>query len=159
MIESMKRANLWSDDYELDASDPDGYRAAMAHVGKTAGGDELAVKAFELPPGESLCPYHYEYVEEWLLVLDGSVLVRVPQGEHELQRGDLVCFARGAEGGHKVSNSGEQTARVLMFSSAREPSVAVYPDSDKIGVWPGDSADTLMLRRADGHVDYYDGER
>ncbi len=45
-----------------------------------------------------------------------------------------------------------------MFSSAREPSVALYPDSDKIGVWPGNDADTLMLRRADGHVDYYDGE-
>jgi uncharacterized cupin superfamily protein len=155
----MRRANVYDDEYEYDESDPDGYRAAMARVGKTAGGDELAIKAFELPPGESLCPYHYEYVEEWLLVLDGSVVVRVPRGEHELGRGDLVCFPCGAEGAHKVSNRGEQTARVLMFSSAREPSVAVYPDSDKIGVWPGDPADTLMLRRADGHVDYYDGER
>jgi hypothetical protein len=46
-----------------------------------------------------------------------------------------------------------------MFSSAREPSVAVCPDSDKIGVWPGNPDDTVMLRRADSHVDYYDGER
>ena len=28
-----------------------------------------------------------------------------------------------------------------MWSSAREPAVAVYPDSDKIGVWPGNSDD------------------
>ena len=28
-----------------------------------------------------------------------------------------------------------------MFSSAREPSVTVYPDSDKIGVWPGNADD------------------
>ncbi len=42
----------------------------------------------------------------------------------------------------KVSNSGE-AARVMMFSSAREPAVAVYPDSDKIGVWPGDSQDNV----------------
>jgi hypothetical protein len=47
----------------------------------------------------------------------------------------------------------------MMFSSAREPAVAVYPDSDKIGVWPGNPADQVMLRRADGHRDYYDGER
>jgi hypothetical protein len=47
---------------------------------------------------------------------------------------------------------------VLMFSSAQEPQVAVYPDSDKIGVWPGTDDDSLMLRRADGRVDYYDGE-
>ena len=37
--------------------------------------------------------------------------------------------------------------------------VAVYPDSDKIGVWPGNSEDNVMLRRADGAVDYWDGER
>jgi hypothetical protein len=45
-----------------------------------------------------------------------------------------------------------------MFSSAREPSVAVYPDSDKIGVWPGNEADEVMLHRSDGAVDYWDGE-
>ena len=47
----------------------------------------------------------------------------------------------------------------MMWSSAREPSVAVYPDSDKIGVWPGTDGDHVILRRSDGAVDYYDGER
>lgn len=155
----MRRANVFEDEYEYDDTDPPGYRAAMARVGQTAGGEEIAVKAFELPPGESVCPYHYEYVEEWLLVLDGAVLVRMPDGEHRLARGDLVCFAAGAEGAHKVSNRGETPARIVMLSSAREPAVAVYPDSDKIGVWPGEAADNVMLRRADGHVEYYDGER
>ncbi len=46
-----------------------------------------------------------------------------------------------------------------MFSSARVPAVAVYPDSGKIGLWPGNLEDTVMLRRADGDVDYWDGER
>ena len=46
----------------------------------------------------------------------------------------------------------------MMFSSAREPAVAVYPDSDKIGVWPGEATDKVMLRRRDGQVEYYDGE-
>ena len=49
--------------------------------------------------------------------------------------------------------------RSMMFSSAREPAVAVYPDSDKIGVWPGNPEDEVMLRRADGAVGYWDGER
>ncbi len=155
----MRRTNVFDDEYELDESDPPGYRAAMARIGADAGGEELAVKAFELPPGESVCPYHYEYVEEWLLVLDGEVVVRAPDGEHELVRGDVVCFEPGASGAHKVSNRGETAARIVMFSSAREPAVAVYPDSDKIGVWPGDDTDRVMLRRADGRVDYYDGER
>jgi hypothetical protein len=52
----------------------------------------------------------------------------------------------------------DEVARVLMFSSAREPAVAVHPDSGKIGVWPGNSDDELMVRRADGGVPYFDGE-
>jgi hypothetical protein len=57
-----------------------------------------------------------------------------------------------------LTNRAEQPARLIMFSSSREPAVAVYPDSDKIGVWPGDNGDTVMLRRGDGRVPYYDGE-
>jgi uncharacterized cupin superfamily protein len=155
----MRRANVFTDEFEYDETDPEGFRAGVAAVGKTAGGEDLAVKVFELPPGEDLCPYHYEYEEEWLLVLEGEVIVRTPAGEQTAARGDLVRFAPGPDGAHRVSNRGEQTARVLMFSSAREPAVAVYPDSDKIGVWPGNDADKVMLRRADGAVDYYDGER
>ena len=77
----MSRANVFSTEFERDPSDPDGYRSGVAKVGKAAGGQELAVKLFEVPPGQSLCPYHYEYVEEWLLVLDGGVVVRTPDGE------------------------------------------------------------------------------
>lgn len=44
---------------------------------------------YDLAPGQSSCPYHYEYEEEWLLVLDGTVVVRAPDGEHSLERGNL----------------------------------------------------------------------
>jgi uncharacterized cupin superfamily protein len=152
------RANVFSAEFEYDPEDPEGYRAGMASVGKAAGAEELAIKLFEVPPGESLCPYHYEYVEEWLLVLDGSVSVRTPEGEEPAERGELVRFATGPDGAHKLTNRAEQPARLLMFSSSREPAVAVYPDGDKIGVWVPGGADNAMLRRADGNVDYYDGE-
>ncbi|HWF25892.1 MAG TPA: cupin domain-containing protein [Solirubrobacteraceae bacterium] len=154
----MSRANVFDAEFEFDGDDPEGYRAGVARVGQAAGGKELAVKLFELPVGEALCPYHYEYVEEWLLVLDGAVVVRVPDGEEHLKRGELMSFAAGPAGAHKVINGGERTARVLMFSSSHEPAVAVYPDSDKIGVWVPGGADNAMLHRADGNVEYYDGE-
>jgi uncharacterized cupin superfamily protein len=155
----MRRANALRDVCEYSDGDPAGYRAGAARVGAAAGGEALAVKVFELPRGESVCPYHYEYEEEWLVVLAGEVRVRTPEGEDELSAGDVACFPCGPAGAHKVTNTCEGTARVLMFSSAREPAVAVYPDSDKIGVWPGNPADKVMLRRSDGAVDYYDGER
>lgn len=155
----MARPNIYTDEFEYDESDPPGYRGGMARVGDEAGGEELVVKLFELPPGESLCPYHYEYVEEWLIILDGEITLRAPDGERQLGRGEVVRFPPGPDGGHKTTNNGQSTARMLMFSSAREPSISVYPDSDKMGIWPGDDRDNLMVRRADGHLDYYDGER
>ncbi len=44
-------------------------------------------------------------------------------------------------------NRSEALARTLMFSSSRVPAVSVYPDSNKIGVWPGNDADDLVFRR------------
>jgi uncharacterized cupin superfamily protein len=151
--------NVFTGECQYDAADPAGYRSAFCDLRKALGGEALAVKVYELPPGESCCPYHYEYEEEWLVVLEGDVRLRTPAGEEVLERGEAACFAAGPSGAHKVSNAGAGTARVLMFSSAREPAVAVYPDSDKIGVWPGGETDRVMLRRGDGQVDYWDGER
>jgi uncharacterized cupin superfamily protein len=151
----MRRANVLSERCEYDETDPTGYRSAVARIGKAVGGEALAVKVYELPSGESVCPYHYEYEEEWLLVLDGAVVVRTVDGEQELERGEIPA---GPAGAHKATNRRDGTARVMMFSSTREPAVAVYPDSDKIGVWPGNPHDQVMLRRIDGAVDYWDGE-
>jgi uncharacterized cupin superfamily protein len=150
--------NVFTAEFSYDEGDPEGYRSGQALVGREAGGVALNVKLYELPPGQSLCPYHYEYEEEWLLVLDGELVLRDPAGERAIGRGALTCFPAGAEGAHKLTNRNGTPAHVLMFSSAREPAVAVYPDSDKIGVWPGNEEDNLMLRREDGHRDYYDRE-
>jgi uncharacterized cupin superfamily protein len=153
----MRRFNLFGGELELDEDDPDGYRGGQARISALLGARELVVKQFEIPPGKSLCPYHYEYVEEWLVVLDGAPTVRHPGGEESLAPGDVVCFPAGPEGAHKVTNPGQQDVRLLMFSDARQPSVAVYPDSDKIGIRPGRDEDRLMVRRSAG-VDYWDGE-
>jgi uncharacterized cupin superfamily protein len=154
----MRRANIFDAEVEYEPDDPEGYRTGAVRLAPALGAKELSVNLFEIPPGESLCPYHYEYVEEWLLVLDGDLLLRVPDGEERIGRGDAVAFPVGPEGAHKVTNRGSVPARIVMFSSAREPAVSVYPDSDKMGIWPGEEADSLMVRRADGHLDYWDGE-
>jgi uncharacterized cupin superfamily protein len=124
------------------------------------GARETSLRLFELPAGESLCPYHYEYVEEWLLLLSGELDLRTPGATERLPSGAVACFPRGPEGAHKLTTPAEASdpARFVMFSSAREPAVAVYPDSDKIGVWVPGGADNVMLRRGDGQVPYYDGE-
>ena len=106
---------------------------------------ETAMYVYDTEPGESL-PYHYEYVEEWLVVVDGAVVVRTPEGEDELERGDVVCFPAGPAGAHQIANRGSTTARVLLFSKATMPAVSVYPDSDAVGVWPDDDTEYYFKR-------------
>jgi len=153
-----KRSNAFHDVCEYDPTDPEGFRSGRFQPPSAASADALAVKVYELPPGQAMCPYHYEYEEEWLIVLEGTVRLRTPAGGEQLERGAIVAFPPGPDGAHKVTNDADQTARVVMFSSAREPAVAVYPDSDKIGVWPGNADDEVILHRRDGKVDYFAGE-
>ncbi len=83
--------------------------------------------------------------------------MRHAEGEDELGRGDLVCFAAGPDGVHKLTNRGTENARMLIVSTANVPAVAVYPDSDKIGVFTEGRLDNVMVRRS-SDVDYWDGE-
>lgn len=154
------RPNLHSPEFSYDDEDPPGYRGGAMMISQQLGAEETSLRLFELPAGESLCPYHYEYVEEWLLLLSGELDLRTPGGSERLPSGAVVCFPSGPEGAHKVTTPAEQAepSRFVMFSSAREPSVAVYPDSDKIGVWVPGGAANVMLQRKDGAVPYYDGE-
>jgi uncharacterized cupin superfamily protein len=126
-------------------------------VARAVGSAATAMFIYDLGPGQSSSPYHYEYVEEWLLVIDGTIAVRTPEGEHTLERGDLVRFPAGAAGADKITNRSGAPARTLAWSSARVPAVSVYPDSNKIGVWPGDEANDLVFRR-DSAVPWADGE-
>ena len=127
-------------------------------VARVVGSAATAMFIYDLAPGQSQCPYHYEYEEEWLLVIDGTIVVRALDGEYTLDRGNLVCFPPGGPpGAHKLINRSESPARTLMFSSSRVPAVSVYPDSDKIGVWPGNEADDLIFRRGTA-APWSDGE-
>ena len=101
---------------------------------------------YDIDPTESL-PYHYEYVDEWLLVVDGTVVVRTPAGSQDLRRGDVVRFPAGPEGAHQVANRSDTTARVMLFSKVAVPAISVYPDADTIGVWP-DTETEYYFRRA-----------
>lgn len=153
----MRRLNLNTAQPEYDDTDPEGYRAGQLKVGPLIGATTMAGGYYEVPPGQANCPYHYESDEEWLLVLEGRLTVRHPEGEDELEPGDLVCFPAGPDGAHKLTNNGDEPVRMLIVSTANLPAVAVYPDSDKIGVWTEGRRDNIMVRRESG-VGYYDRE-
>jgi uncharacterized cupin superfamily protein len=146
--------NLFEVETRQDEGDPPGYETPYARVGPLIGASALGASIYVLNEGQSVCPYHYEYGnEEWLLVLAGQPVLRDPDGDHELEPGDVVCFPEGPEGAHKVTNRRPETARIAIVSTKHDPSIAVYPDSDKIGFWPPGK----LFRLGDA-VDYFEGE-
>jgi uncharacterized cupin superfamily protein len=146
--------NLFEVETTQDEGDRAGYETPYARIGPLVGAAALGASVYVLNEGQSVCPYHWDAGdEEWLLVLTGRPLVRTPEGEEELEAGDVVCFPRGPDGAHKVANQHPEPARIAMLSTRNEPSIAVYPDSNKVGAWPPGK-----LFRLDDAVDYWEGE-
>ena len=154
----MKRIDLSSPRFEYDETDPEGFRAGMVRPGPALGAKATGATLYELPPGEALCPYHYELAEEeWLLVVSGRVTVRTPDETAELGPMQLAFFPPSPEGAHQVLNDSDEPVRVLMWSQVVYPAVTVYPDSDKIGVYTQSRADNVMVKRSSS-VPYYTDE-
>jgi uncharacterized cupin superfamily protein len=131
----MKKINVYDVPLEYDPEDPEGYKGGAFNFKAAIGARTMTGKIFELPPGQALCPYHWE----------------------KIGPGDLVAFPAGPEGAHKTTTVGDETARFVFLSTHNLPAVAFYPDSEKIGVWTGDPAMHVMVRRGE-NLDYYDGE-
>ncbi len=153
----MKRFNLYKNDWG-HVQEREGYRWRARQIGPAIGASMVGATVYELPPGQKSFPYHYEYgTEEWLLVVAGRPTLRTPEGEDALEPGDVVAFREGPEGAHQVRNATEEPVRIVVFSTKQSPAVAVYPDSDKLGIWIAGSEDSLIVRR-DSAVDYWEGE-
>jgi uncharacterized cupin superfamily protein len=155
----MEIFNLFTGETDIgpEGNEPPGYEEVRAvRVGRKIGATRLGLSIYELPRGQAICPYHFEWTdEEWLIVLTGRPTVRTPEGERVLEPGDTICFPEGPDGAHQVRNDAEELARVALLSTKSGVGIAEYPDSDKVGVWAGGAH--YMLRRSD-HLDYWDGE-
>ena len=154
----MRRVNLFSAPLEDSPERPDGWRFAFTRLAPELGASLIGASIYELPPGQSSFPYHYEYgCEEWLLVVSGRPTLRDPDGERRARARRRRLLPGGPDGAHRVANRTDEPARIVILSTKGFPAVAVYPDSDKIGLWTGNEADDVMVRRESG-VDYSDRE-
>ncbi|MDQ5821279.1 MAG: cupin domain-containing protein [Actinomycetota bacterium] len=154
----MSEVNVFDAELTTDEGDPEGYNASYLRLGQLIGASKLGMTLYGLPPGQSICPYHYEYGnEEWLLVLEGRPTLRHPGGEDELEPGDVVVFPEGPAGAHKLTNGAGERVLLGILSTKVDPSLAIYPDSNKIGAWSGPGGEKTMARLGED-LDYWDGE-
>jgi uncharacterized cupin superfamily protein len=154
----MPHVNIADPEFVYDPDDPEGYKTGMFRFGKQLGAQRTGTSVYELPPGQAICPYHYEYgEEEWALVLSGRPTLRTPAGMSTLSPMDVVFFPIGADGAHQIRNETDDPVRVMMWSQIVHPSATAYPDSDKVGIWTGVEGENVLVVRS-SEVDYYHGE-
>ena len=133
--------------------------------GPDMGAAETGLSVYELPPGQAICPYHYEYGEdEWLLVLAGRPSVRTPEGTDELEPWDVVFFPKGPDGAHQVMNDADEPGARRDVVDDRHPVGDGLPgqrqdrglDRDPCG---GRDGEALEQRRILGGRDALSGKR
>jgi uncharacterized cupin superfamily protein len=57
----MQRINIAAPEFAYDPTDPDGYHSGALRIGPLLAASQLGATVYELPPGQSICPYHYEH--------------------------------------------------------------------------------------------------
>jgi uncharacterized cupin superfamily protein len=149
--------NLLDVELEPYEDGPNGHRFSKRHVAQELGATLTGLTVYDLEPGQSTWPYHFELnEEEWLIVVSGELTLRTPDGERVVHAGEVVCFPAGATGAHAVRNDGAGTARFAMPSSvAPLGDATVYPDSGKFKLYgPGFSHRGLL----GDPLEYWEGE-
>ena len=159
--------NIWDVDWPEDPAEAE---AAKAGFGGVRGarlvrpkGATLSAAVWELDPGVTQAPYHFHHGgEELLIVLSGAPTLRTPEGERVLRAGEVVHFARGAEGAHQLSNRSDEVTRYLIAAAQGTPEIVEYPDSGKVAAMARTESarggPLYTMHRLDDSVEYFDGE-
>ncbi len=135
---TLKTFNLFHGETQDVPEGAPGHPGKAARVRSKIGGSRLGMSVYEIPAGEAIGPYHWEWTdEEWLIVLAGSATVRTADGEQTLEPGDVAAFPTGPEGAHQVRNASGETVRVAIVSTMNEFGIVEYPEEKRVGIWAG----------------------
>ena len=150
--------NLHGDEWNEEV-EHEGFQFKDAHVGARIGAELIGGSMYEVAPGKKLWPYHTHHGnEEWAIVVRGRPTLRTPEGEQELQEGDVACFPRGKAGAHQVINRTDEPVRVLMLSTLLKPEIIEYLDSGKVSATSPADGRLFRTRIGEPMLDYWDGE-
>jgi uncharacterized cupin superfamily protein len=127
-------------------------------LGAAAGAEMIGCSLIEVPPGKMAFPAHYHLAnEEAVYVLEGEGVLRLGEEESPIRAGDYIAFKVGPPG-HRIDNRSATTLRYLAISTIIEPEVAIYPDSNKVGVLARKAAGLVEVHSRGQAGDYWQGE-
>ncbi len=114
-----------------------GKRFGIAYQGlsKFAGASQISVDMEILPPGKQANQAHYHLLEEeHILVLEGSMTVKLGEKSFVVASGHYVCFPANQKVAHSITNHTDAPCRYLMIGNPRKNDVIVYPDTGRVRV-------------------------
>lgn len=108
---------------------------SFQHLSSFGGGSQVSVSMEVLPPGKQANQLHYHMLEEeHVLILEGSLTLRLGAQSHVMSAGQYVCFPAGQAVGHALHNHTSQPCRYLVFGNPQAHDVVVFPDSGRVSV-------------------------
>lgn len=115
--------------YPADLADATAGRAKRA-LGNAFGLDQFGVNLTDLAPGAASALKHWHtHEDEFVLVLEGEVVLLIGDDEEILRAGECVGFKAGEPTGHAIVNRSGARARILEVGTRR-------PDVDEVR-YPG----------------------
>lgn len=100
-------------------------------LGDAAGLSQFGVNQLTLPPGAWSSQRHWHsHEDEFVMVLDGEVVLVTDAGRETLRAGDSAGFPAGAADGHHFLNLSDSAATLLVVGSRRPEDSVTYPDID-----------------------------
>jgi uncharacterized cupin superfamily protein len=118
-----------------ESSEGERFGVRFRALGDFGGGTHVGVSMEVLDAGKQAYPAHYHMLEEeHLLVLEGSLSLRLGERSYRMSAGDYVCFRAGEALGHAMVNDGDVPCRYLIMGEREPHDVIVYTDSGRVGV-------------------------
>lgn len=106
---------------------------ASLNLGDAGGLTQFGVKIWTLEPGAWSSQRHWhENEDEFVLMLDGELVMVEEDGEHVMRAGDCATYKAGVANGHHFINRSAKPARFLIVGTRSEVERAHYPDIDLV---------------------------
>jgi uncharacterized cupin superfamily protein len=108
-------------------------------LGRAAGLTQFGVNRLRLAPGTWSSQRHWHsHEDEFILVLEGEVVLVTDDGEERLIAGDCAGFPAGRRDGHHLQNRSSRDAFVLEVGTSNEAvDTTTYPDIDMLALPEG----------------------
>ncbi|AFY58925.1 hypothetical protein Riv7116_6598 [Rivularia sp. PCC 7116] len=136
---------------------PDEFKSIVAgrfrqRLGNFAGLNNFGVNLVKLKPGSASALRHWHsHQDEFIYILEGSLILITDAGEEILTPGMAAGFPANEKTGHHLVNRSNQDAVYLEVGDRTLNDTAYYPDNDLIAK-PGDDGKSVVFTHRDGAV-------